>query len=1010
MYWVIGSFIIIAMMGVLAVADSMPMPIYSLLLNSTNTPILIFILVLITLVFMVISQLHIPSANTINPAKKLSHQHTFAVRIIYFISVMLLAITLVVGSGIQALVSYQQAEATKITEPIRVQALVHIEGISDSVYDATNDTGYRQVATISQISPLVSELTMQDLDKVAAEYGAGVNNSLSNSDIEYRALHFQSLNQDNSNKNNLSENRSDKNSIQASEYRVLLNAYPKKPAKQLAKSSSEKSTKRKSKKAAKQNQITDLNHLQPGDTLFMIVTLAPLATSEQVLNNPSGFDSYRWLRGRHIDGVANILATSSSVLPFSHQAPQALSTDSYLTRIRTAIDQGRWRLRQHFYQDWAANTAVEQQAKAVTLSLLTGDRSLVSRETKDLYQLAGISHLLAISGTHVLFLAIVLAGMVVSLLNRFYPTLYRHIPRWHVRWWVMVCAAFIYALFTGFDVPAARTAWMLLAIGLTRLTLLPVSTMRVLFALAVLMAWHDPYVLWQAGYWLSFIAVALLLKYEDGSEKQPLASNKSLTSYHKLLERLWHNFTRLFKLQCWLFFALLPVTLLLFGKVSAWGLFINIFAIGLFGWIIVPINLLAGLCYLIAPSVADAVWALVITIVSRLHEVIAWLTTMPALSSAWLYTPVNAAILLMVLIAILPWLLPRGLISRWLVLPPLSLLMMTIYANQQSLTTTPSLYILPTGDSYISAALLQYPINNEKNSTDKDTKNISWLFLADHRPSDSKTMPSNLTADKFSATLEQQLGSLAVNKLEGIIVQSSSGGVSDTKAYDKTSGAVNPNASELLPMVVAHLSQRLPVSQYWQAGRSERWSALQRAYKITTDSQKTAPISAQRCESGKIWQLPNGDLTLRAMTGWSKIEDASVWDCTVAIDSSKPIQVINYQANDPIKSLPATSSLVAMQTKKENEKVSMMPDNNTQSRLIVNADTHERAWQMWALLCSNESVDMILNQTTWLGHSASNISGELINQQQIYETITYDDKPLEVALSSSNALSKDNAQ
>lgn len=146
------------------------------------------------------------------------------------------------------------------------------------------------------------------------------------------------------------------------------------------------------------------------------------------------------------------------------------------------------------------------------------------------------------------------------------------------------------------------------------------------------------------------------------------------------------------------------------------------------------------------------------------------------------------------------------------------------------------------------------------------------------------------------------------------------------------------------------------------------------------------------------------------MTGWSKIEDASVWDCTVAIDSSKPIQVINYQANDPIKSLPATSSLVAMQNKKENEKVSTMPDNKTQSRLIVNADTHERAWQMWALLCSNESVDMILNQTTWLGHSTSNISGELINQQQIYETITYDDKPLEAALSSSNALSKDNAQ
>ena len=318
MYWVIGSFIIIAMMGVLAVADKLPLPIDSLLLESASTPILTFTLLVLTLVLMVISQLHIPSANTINPAKNLSHHATFASRILYFIVTALLAIALVAGSGIKALVSHQQAEVTKITEPMRVQALVHIEGISDSVYDAATDTGYRQVAIISQISPLVSDMTMQDLDKVAADYGLELNNSLSNNDMEY-----QSLSQNSSNENSLNEH-----TIQANEYRVLLNAYPKKYAKQPSKSSSEKSTKRKPKKAAKQNQITDLNHLQPGDTLFMTLTIAPLATSGQSLNNPSGFDSYRWLRGRHIDGVANILATSSSVLPANYQVPQARSNDS----------------------------------------------------------------------------------------------------------------------------------------------------------------------------------------------------------------------------------------------------------------------------------------------------------------------------------------------------------------------------------------------------------------------------------------------------------------------------------------------------------------------------------------------------------------------------------------------------------------------------------------------------------------------------------------------------------
>ena len=64
-----------------------------------------------------------------------------------------------------------------------------------------------------------------------------------------------------------------------------------------------------------------------------------------------------------------------------------------------------------------------------------------------------------------MFLAIVLAGAAVMIVNQLYPALYRYVPRWQVRWWVMIGAAFVYALFTGFDVPAARTAWMLFAIG-----------------------------------------------------------------------------------------------------------------------------------------------------------------------------------------------------------------------------------------------------------------------------------------------------------------------------------------------------------------------------------------------------------------------------------------------------------------------------------------------------------------------------------------------------------------
>ena len=1017
MYWLIGSLIIIVMMGVLAVADTIPLPIGSLLPDLSTSSILPLLLMALTIVLLFINQRYIALAPSIdakkgvsknssaqnlavqNSAKTPSSTSPLLYKFAHHLLMAVLAVALISGSGLLALINQQQAQSNAIKQTVRVQALVSIEGISDSVYDDASNSGYRQVATISHISPLLSEITSQDLDKLSVNYNANykevTDNSLSNKENNLNGDNFEYF-----------ENK---------QYRILLNAYPKKSysKKSLPKKPSKKGTDNKS-------QTIDLNHLQPGDQLLMTLTLAPLANSEQALNNPTGFDSYRWLRGRHIDGVATILATSTSTIPFNDSAALSKADDSYLYRLRTAIDQGRWQLRQHFYQDWAGQTPAEQQAKAVTLSLLTGDRSLINRATKDLYQLAGISHLLAISGTHVLFLAIVLAGLAVLLLNRFYPSLYRHIPRWQLRWWVMMSAAFIYALFTGFDVPAARTAWMLLAIGLIRLTLLPISTMRILLALAILMAWFDPYVLWQAGYWLSFIAVALLLKYEDSSVAWSQAESASLTTTNsndnknaKIIQRLWLGFKRLFKLQFWLFIALLPITLLLFGKASLLGLIVNLFAIGLFGWVIVPLNLLAGLCYLISPALADTIWALVIALVAHLHELITWLTALPIFSGAWLYTPVNMAILLMVLLAMLPWLLPRGLISRWLALAPLTLLVMTVYANQQSLTMTPTLYILPTGDQYLSAAVLQYPVlNNEDNKT-----NVSWLILADHRPYDTRTMPSTLTADKLSATLEQQLRSLSIKRLEGMVVQSSSAALT-TSLVTLTNNnrqslqptIYKPNDSELLPMTVAELSQRLPTAQYWQAGRSERWPELQRAYQLASQSGKSktqATISAQACEQGKTWQLANGDLTLQAITGWSKINDASVWDCTLELDSRLPIQIVSYNAADPLKSLAAK-----VQTLQSDNKEPPSQIKNAQSRLILNVDTHPRVWQMWSLLCTiepnakndtlknslNNTLGNVINSTTWLGHSASHISTEVITQQQIHEIITYDNKPLDAAL------------
>ncbi|MGM8884614.1 ComEC/Rec2 family competence protein [Psychrobacter sp. 1U2] len=994
MYWGIGTLIIIIMAAVLTIAAAIPLPQSLGLLDTSHRLVLPCVLIVITTLLVLLKQrISLPLSNTIsiNSHSKLASKPALLTtrmlslfRPLRYVIVVVLALALIIGSLLQALIAHQQLERTKITASARVQAWVTIEGVSDSVYDAALNSGYRQVATLSEIVPLTTDLSAEQLAEKSTE--SAVNDT--------RQPNSALLNR-----------------------RVLLSLYPNK---------------------AKDNpSVARLNSLQPGERVLMTLALAPLASSEQALNNPTGFDSYRWLRARHIDGAATIITLSSIPNSYPNQSASAASiatdTISFWSRMRITIDSWRLQLRQHFYQDWSTKSATEQQADAVTLSLLTGDRSLINHETKDLYQLAGISHLLAISGTHVLFLAIMLAAMVVFLVERFYPALYRTLPRWQVRWWVMIASAFIYALFTGFDVPAARTAWMLLAIGLVRLTLVPVSTLRVLLALAIIMAWLDPYVLWQAGYWLSFIAVALLLSYEDAIANQTSAATASLPTSSTKMAKLdkdkqvflkvslrqhksWLLFKRVFRLQLWLFIALLPITLLLFGKASLWGLVINLFAIGLFGWIIVPLNLLAGLCYLLLPSIADSIWALVSFIVSHLHQLIEWLTTLPVLNSAWLYTPINFAMLLMAALMLLPWLLPRGVISRRFSSVPLTLLLMTIYSNQQSFSQAPTLYILPTGDRYITAAVLIYPNDKDTDDQSKASKpslnqelgqdKISWLFLADHRTQGERNRPSTLTAEKLAGRLEQLLRTLAIKHLDGITVQSSAATMTNNVPSNPTDSNrhLALQGASLLPLSVALLSQKLPTAQYWQAGQHERWQALQSAPTVTSD----APlVSAQDCQQGQEWQALNGQLRLQALTGWSAIDDTRVWDCSLAIASQSPITVVHYNASNPQQPIKASVQTIA-----NNEKLSVLNDDvlndsktdaTALSRLILDVATHKRSWQLWSLLCAAEPLDFDMSQTdfsstTWLSHSSSAVSAEVLRTQHAGQVLTYDKEPLEVAL------------
>lgn len=539
-----------------------------------------------------------------------------------------------------------------------------------------------------------------------------------------------------------------------------------------------------------------LAKLHPNTVTYMTLRITPITA------NPSTpeFDSQRWLTTRHIHANAQVLAV--------HDEPMILSQVGLVGHL----ERFRHTLRTHFYKDWHTLGDDKKQAQAVSLALLTGDRALINRATKDLYQFGGISHLLAISGMHVVLLATILSFGVRYLTDRFLPY-YQLLPRHRLRLFVMLGVSMIYALFTGFDVPAVRTVYMMLAVAVAGYLALPLSPLTVLMWVGLVMIWLDPVMVWQAGFWLSFVAVALLMNDGKGEFDASIMPIK---------DRL----VGLLKLQSHLFIAMLPVSLLFFGKVSLWGLFVNLFAVGLFGIIIVPINLLAGVIFMVSSELADVLWGISSLILIWLHQLLMWFQSF---ANAWLYQTISTTGMVLFALGVAVWVTP--VIGRKFALVPLVMaMMMVLFANER----TPFSVTVLDGDDKVSQVLIR------QQGADNGDEAV-WLILSDLQ--DDKA----LGHDKVARLLRDKLHQQGINHLTGVIVQT---------------------PSHRMNALVATLAQDMIIHRYWQAGR------------IVNDVQG---LPMQACEMGRRW-LGQG-LNVSAMTGWQMIDDKRVWGCTIVIES-----------------------------------------------------------------------------------------------------------------------------
>lgn len=392
--------------------------------------------------------------------------------------------------------------------------------------------------------------------------------------------------------------------------------------------------------------------------------------------NPGGFDYQASLLRRGVGATGYIREDSGN------QIIQPQPTFS--------MDVLRYQL-----QQWLLEKSHSPE-KGILVALLVGDTSLVDKQQWGEMQKTGTNHLIAISGLHLGFFAIV-GFFLGNFMGRFVQLFWRACPSMVVGYFFAITFTVFYSVIAGLNIPTLRTLIMLAVVQWVLVWRRNFRGRDTLLLALVLVLLYDPLAVFDIGFWLSFGAVGMLIFCFSGRIR---AKNKIRASIP------FANFFIEFIKSQWVMFIglLIPLAVLVHSS-ALLAPPANFIAIPLVTFFVVPCLILAALCHLVfvGSTAAEAIFLHCAELgLSWLHQ---WLQYLLGLGSAQL-TPLvnfNSWSIIVAVLSVLLILLPRGLSNKWIGICGL------IVALLVPLKTAPALQMLVFDVGQGTAILLRTP-------------------------------------------------------------------------------------------------------------------------------------------------------------------------------------------------------------------------------------------------------------------------------------------------------------